>query len=493
MRATLRALRALRALVLLAGFPLLSLLPVAGLAALCWAAHLGAPTGVAVKLYVVSAVLAFLALRGLFMLRTPPGTSPAPGLSVTEDGEPALWRTVRELAEGTGTPAPAAVVLTGDAAASLSEDTRPRLLLGMPLIQGLSESQLRAVLAQEFARHAGHGLTGRCRTRVLLAVAGFRKDGGQSYRVMARGYTAYAKLYVRATLADTRRQEYEADAVAARLAGRDATASALREIPALRDAHDYYLGHYAELGHAAGLLPPPGEILGGFGRMLTARELELASLRMRHCDPTTAERVKRVKALPADGRTAEGKGAALSLLTDADRTYAELEAALLDENTRALPRAEDWQHLLDAAMRARLTGLDTPVHQALAAYTGEQSTLRTLLKVIDDGQLWRLAQRLPLSDQAAAASGRAFREFARPALRRALRGMVLAELSALNRLRWEFSWSEADPNPLMEGGPARVVDAVDAAVADSPDTAPLRALLLPSAPPAPPTDERTTS
>jgi Zn-dependent protease with chaperone function len=327
MRATLRALRALRALVLLAGFPLLSLLPVAGLAALCWAAHLGAPTGVAVKLYVVSAVLAFLALRGLFMLRTPPGTSPAPGLSVTEDGEPALWRTVRELAEGTGTPAPAAVVLTGDAAASLSEDTRPRLLLGMPLIQGLSESQLRAVLAQEFARHAGHGLTGRCRTRVLLAVAGFRKDGGQSYRVMARGYTAYAKLYVRATLADTRRQEYEADAVAARLAGRDATASALREIPALRDAHDYYLGHYAELGHAAGLLPPPGEILGGFGRMLTARELELASLRMRHCDPTTAERVKRVKALPADGRTAEGKGAALSLLTDADRTYAELEAA----------------------------------------------------------------------------------------------------------------------------------------------------------------------
>ncbi len=290
---------------------------------------------------------------------------------------------------------------------------------------------------------------------------------GITYRTMARIYTAYAKSYFRATLAGSRRQEYAADAAAARIAGRDATASALREIPALDAAFGFYMECYAMLGTGAGVLPPRGEVFGGFGRMLDARELELAGMRLElpadslspyDSHPPIADRVRRVEALPADGRAEEGKGAALDLLTEPRRTLAALEEAVLSDEALALRRAGDWQELLDTAMGARLGSLDSPLHRALAMYTRQPPTLPALLKVIDDGQLWKLARRLPMSDEAAAANGRVFREFVRPALWKSLSSMALADLSARSRLRWEFSWSEAAavrlPDAATGRGPA---------------------------------------
>ncbi|MGW0565347.1 M48 family metallopeptidase [Streptomyces sp. NPDC003016] len=529
------SLRALRALVLLSGFYLLGVLLLAVLAGVDCLLYLYAPSALAAKLYVVSLLLAVPVVRGLFMLRTPKDGGDA-GLAVTEADEPRLWRTVHELADRVGTRAPSRIVLTGDVNASVGEDARllgllpgpRRLHLGVPLLQGLSEAQLRAVLAHELGHYAHSDtrlapITVRGRAQILRTVRHFEaraaKTAGRerarqekrnaraeargrgtrevdpgragiTYRTMAGIYTAYATFYFRATLAGSRRQEYAADAAAARIAGRDATASALREIPALDAAFGFYRECYAMLGTGAGVLPPRGEVFGGFGRMLDARGLERAgtlleppaeSLSPYDSHPPVAERVRRVEALPADGRAEEGKGAALDLLTEPRRTLAALEEAVLSEEALALRRAEDWQELLDAAMGAGLGSLDSPLHRALAMYTRQPPTLPALLKVIDDGQLWKLARRLPMSDEAAAANGRVFREFARPALRRSLSSMVLADLSARSRLRWEFSWSEAATVHLPEAADGTEPDldaAVDAAIADTPDTAPLRALLL---------------
>ncbi|WP_328223932.1 MULTISPECIES: M48 family metallopeptidase [unclassified Streptomyces] len=539
-------LRALRALVLLAGFYLLGVILLAALAGADYLLYLHAPSSLAAKLYVVSVLLAIPLVRGLFMLRTPRGEEP-PGLPVMEADEPELWRTVRELADAVGTRAPSRIILTADVNAAVSEDARllgllpgPRhLYLGVPLLQGLTEAQVRAILAHELGHYSNAdtrlaAITVRGRAQVLRTIRHFEEradktagrerarlekknakavakgkqakeidttGAGLTYRAMARIYTGYAKLYIRATLSGSRRQEYAADTAAARIAGRDATASALREIPALDAAFGFYMNSYATLGAEARLLPPRGEFFGGYGRILSARQLELVGLRTElPTDPTSpydshppiADRVARIEALPADGRADEARGAALGLLADPDRSLAALEDVVLTEDVLRFRRTGDWQELLDGSMAANLSSLDTALHRALAMYTKDHPSLPALLKVIDDGQLWQLARRLPLSDQAAEAQGRAFREFVRPALADALQGMVLAELSAHSRLRWEFSWSEPAAvrlPPAPDGTETDLGAAIDAAVADHPDTGPLRMLLpTPQGPAARETD-----
>ncbi|MFE7840305.1 M48 family metalloprotease [Streptomyces sp. NPDC057474] len=539
-------LRALRALVLLAGFYLLGVILLAALAGADYLLYLHAPSSLAAKLYVVSALLAIPLVRGLFMLRTPKGEE-LPGLAVTEADEPELWRTVRELADAVGTRAPSRIVLTADVNAAVSEDARllgllpgpRRLYLGVPLLQGLTEAQVRAVLAHELGHYSNAdtrlaAITVRGRAQVLRTIRHFEEradktagrerarqekknakatakgkttkeidtgHAGMTYRAMAKIYIGYAKLYIRATLAGSRRQEYAADTAAARIAGRDATASALREIPALDAAFGFYMNSYATLGAEARLLPPRGEFFGGHGRMLSARQLELVGLRTElpteptspyDSHPPIADRVERIEALPADGRADEARGAALGLLADPDRTLAALEDAVLTEDVLGFRRTGDWQELLDGSMVANFASLDTALHRALAMYTKDHPSLAALLKVIDDGQLWQLARRLPMSDQAAEAQGRAFREFVRPALADGLQGMVLAELSAHSRLSWEFSWSEPASVRLPPGPDGTETDlgaAIGAAVDDHPDTGPLRMLLpTPQGPAARETD-----
>ncbi|MGQ4416807.1 M48 family metalloprotease [Streptomyces sp. SAS_269] len=539
-------LRALRALVLLCGFHLLSLLLLAALAGVDVAVVTWVHGAAGIKIVAVSVLLAVPVVRGMFMLRTPKGEGP-PGIEVTEADEPRLWALVRELAAATGTRAPDRIVLTADVNAAVSEDARllglrpgpRRLYLGVPLLTGLTEARLRGVLAHEYGHYTGgdtrlSALVVRGRVQIARVIENFleQADGkvaaergrqekvaakrvakgkkakevdtagaGVTYRMMASVYTLYGKLYLRASLSTARAQEYAADRAAARIAGRDAIASALREIPALSASHDFYLDSYATLGLPVRLLPPRGEFFGGFARLLAAREQELAELRTElptapaspyDSHPPIAERVRRLEALPADGRAAEAGGPALALLTDAEKTLTALEDAVLSEEILGHPRAAAWQELLDAAMAQGMSATHTPLHRALAEYTGQPATLSALLEVVDDGRLWRLAERLPLSDQAAAAKGRAFREFVRPQLRSSLRTMVLAEFSARSLLSWEFSWSHAAaarltgpvPHSTPDEGPEAALEAaVNAALADHPDTAPLRTLLPPAATP----------
>ncbi|NEC41783.1 M48 family metallopeptidase, partial [Streptomyces sp. SID8016] len=395
--------RAARALVLLAGFYLLGLFLLAALAAADWAAAVHTPGPFALKVFIVSAVLALPIVRGMFMLRTPPYED-VPGVRVDESREPRLWQTVRDIAQQVGTRAPDEILLTGDVNAAVSEDSRllglaggtRRLRIGLPLMTGLSESGLRAVLAHEMG-HYGNAdtrlaaISERGRVHVLRTVAHFEERAGAkvskerarqekkaaaavakgrkakevdttgtgvTYRAMARLYTAYGKFYLRATLSGSRRAEFAADVAAARIAGRDATSSALREIPVIDAAHDFYLNCYATLGVDAGLLPPPGEFLGGFRHLLAARHAELDALRgelptepvsLYDSHPPIAERVARIEALPDDGRASDPVRPSLSLLADADRSFAAVEETVLTPAALGLRRL-DWPELVHAAM-----------------------------------------------------------------------------------------------------------------------------------------------
>lgn len=111
------------------GFYLLSLVLLAALGALDWAAFTWTPGSVAVKLFVLSVVLAIPIVRGVFMLRTPKDDG-LTGLPVTDTQEPRLWAAVRDIAQQVGTRAPDEIVLNGDVNAAVSEDTRFLGLVG---------------------------------------------------------------------------------------------------------------------------------------------------------------------------------------------------------------------------------------------------------------------------------------------------------------------------------------------------------------------------
>lgn len=272
--------------------------------------------------------------------------------------QPEPWAAVRDLAARYGTRAPDEIVLVGDVNAAVSEESRllglvggrRRMYIGAPLLAGLSERRLHAVLTHELGHYGNSdtrlaAITLRGRQRALRTIAHFEEraarargkeqarqeeraakalakgrnakevdttGAGITYRAMAAIYTAYATFYLRAPHSVGRAQELAADQAAVRLAGRDATASALRELPVLDTAFDHYMRQYASFGAPARLLPPAGEVYGGLSRFLAdpVRRAEPARMRARlpreqrspyDSHPPSAERVRIGEAAPADG------------------------------------------------------------------------------------------------------------------------------------------------------------------------------------------------
>ncbi|MEV6669721.1 M48 family metallopeptidase [Streptomyces sp. NPDC051162] len=534
--------RALRALVLLAGFYLLAFVVVGLFVTVDVVAWTRAPGLAAVKVTVFSALLGFPVLRGVFAFGRTDGDEKA-GSPVTEAEQPELWRTVRSLAERSGTRPPDEILLTGDVNAAVSEDARllgllpgrRRLHIGMPLLIGLTEQQLRSVIAHELAHYGNAdtrlaGITLRGRDSVLRTVAAFQEQeqkrigkerskqqraadkavrkgkkakeintrgAGISYRMMAKPFQAYARCYLRATQSVGRQQELAADRVAARVAGRDATASALREIAVLDAAHDHYMDRYATSGVQAGLLPPRGEVCGGLRHLLADphRRTALAELRGElpsaevspyDSHPPVAERVRMIEALPDDAAATDPARPALTLLRDVERVLVELEGAVLTPEALALERV-DWPELTHRAMYALTEEAAEPLRTALAeagVATGSAAgDLSALLDAADAERLWLIAGHLPKSPEAARATGRAAREFLRPALAAGVTRLTELALVEKGGAYWELSWSATsrlrlpgasapDPEDIAEA----VTVAVRAAVADVPDTAPLRTL-----------------
>ncbi|MFF0394357.1 hypothetical protein ACFYSJ_01025 [Streptomyces sp. NPDC005248] len=111
--------------------------------------------------------------------------------------------------------------------------------------------------------------------------------------------------------------------------------------------------------------------------------------------------------------------------------------------------------------------------------TGSDGSLTVALDAIDAGALWQIADRLPKSDEARAATGRAAREFARPQLRAGVLQPAGGELVRQGRARRQLSWTESATLKLPERYEETLPAALDAAVADVPDTEPLRKLLAP--------------
>lgn len=213
-------------------------------------------------------------LGGLFAVRraTRPQLAAIP---VGPAEAPQLWQLVDELAEQVGTAAPAEIMLTTEANAAVTDNTRLLglfpghrcLYLGIPLLAGLSMAELRALLGHELGHFAGkHTRLTALIYRGYLAMDGITENlraTDVSGNRLARGwsalthrlFTSYANTYARLSYAVRRRQELEADRTAVRLAGRVAAADALRAGYALRPIWQRFEDDYLRPALEVGQLP----------------------------------------------------------------------------------------------------------------------------------------------------------------------------------------------------------------------------------------------
>ncbi|MER5637982.1 M48 family metalloprotease [Kitasatospora sp. NPDC002227] len=504
-------LRALRALVLLAGFHLMGAGLLAAMGVLDWllvtrwlTERAAWSEGCVLTLTVFVAVAI---ARGMLASLRAGRLGPARhAVAVAPEDQPELWAEVRAAARATGERPPDELHLVGEVNAGVAEQSRllgllpgrRRLTLGLPLLAGLTVPQLRAVLAHEFG-HFGNGdtrlggVTMRGREAVLQTVRAFDGGGTWMHHSVGRLYVAYARMFLRASQSVARQQEVAADQVAARHAGREATAAALRATPVLAAAHSHYLATYAALGEPVAALPPVGEVSGGFRRMLAARTAEqLAGLaagrrppRPHPYDshPPTAERIALIEQLPPGGDDRSAGPGALTLLRGADQLFAELEACALPPEAAAMRRME-WDELVLARAVADAEGWSRPLRLAVAralrsqAPDGELPGLAEILDAFDRGVLWpEAADRMPKPPQAARLTGVAARNFVRPRVFDALAGLVHLHLVASGRATADIAWSGQPGLALPEVWEEGMDEALDAATADTPDTAPLRTLL----------------
>lgn len=162
----------------------------------------------------------------------------APGPLLTPTEHPLLRALVGEVAARTGQPLPDQIYLDPELNAAVCDTGGLRggeggrvMIIGLPLLAVLSVGQLRAVLAHEFGHYQGGDTRVsawflRAYDAIARTVAHLEEAGS----VWRRPFKWYFNFFLRRTAAIKRRQEYFADQLAVRTAGRSAAVEGLRTI-----------------------------------------------------------------------------------------------------------------------------------------------------------------------------------------------------------------------------------------------------------------------
>ncbi len=495
--------RALRAFGILAGFYAGTVGTLLALAALDVALVLhssrASPVFTEAKVIGATVLVAVPLVRGLVLTRRRHDARPA-GISVSRQEQPALWGRVLSLCDQVGVRAPEEIRLTPDVNAGVDEVAhlmglipgRRRMYLGVPLLVGLTVAQLDAVLAHELGHYSNRDARlaptiVRGRIGVLAVLRSIGAGDSFAQQVARTFFTWYAELYLRTSQTISRQQEFAADRMAARVAGRDHTIAALRELPVLSAAYDLYLDQFIAPGWEAGVLPPPEEFFAGLRALLFEpdRRDALAPVREEPPEPErdpydshppVSERIAALSLLPETDRVPSHEQPALTLIRDATRVCARVAETALPPGA-AEKRTVDWDELARAAGRNSLaTAGGTVLRTASTAVGAPVPDLPALLAAIDAGWLDIIAAALPGSPRARQATGRIAREFARTALRDAVIPLALLAMVDAGLAGWAHSWARG-LHLRYATSPDALDRALDALVAGVPDTRPLRRLL----------------
>ena len=156
------------------------------------------------------------------------------GLPLTRGEHPALFDEIDRIAAATEQTPPVEVYLLPELNAWVAErggvmglGSRRVMGLGLPLVQLLTVSQLRSVLAHEFGHfHGGDTALGpwiyKTQAGLARTVRNLAEASHPFFMVVQSPFKAYAEFFFKVSHAVSRAQEYGADALAARTAGPEA-------------------------------------------------------------------------------------------------------------------------------------------------------------------------------------------------------------------------------------------------------------------------------
>lgn len=240
-----------------------------------------------------------------------------PGLRLTDAAAPRLMELIREEAAAGEEPAPDDVYVTlgVDAAVTQAKGGRRVLVLGLSLIEALSERELRGVIAHEFGHYRGGDLKAgpfiwRTRSAINRTIAQLSDDDGDDgwvQRLVRWPFIAYGKVFMRITAAISRREEFAADRCAVERVGRDVHCAALRKVRGQAAAFDAYWDGEVVAVLETGRRPPIAE---GFQRFMADEDVResrdaFVEESLKHktdpydSHPSLAERIAAVEPLPA--------------------------------------------------------------------------------------------------------------------------------------------------------------------------------------------------
>ena len=188
----------------------------------------------------------------------------APGPQLEPRRHPKLFEMIRGVASATKQEMPAEVYLVGDMNAWVAHrgglmgmGARGIMGLGLPLLQTLSVSELRAVLAHEFGHyHGGDTKLGRYVYQTRAAIGRTLENLGHHGSILQIPFIWYGQLFLRVSHAVSRRQELAADQLAAHVVGARPLAEGLKKIHVAAPAFGYYWSNEVAPVLHAGFVPP---------------------------------------------------------------------------------------------------------------------------------------------------------------------------------------------------------------------------------------------
>ena len=202
-----------------------------------------------------------------------------PGPRLDERSHRDLFGAIREIAAAAKQEMPTDVYLVNEVNAwvthrggTMGFGSHRVMGIGLPLLQGLTVSEFKAVLAHEFGHYAAGDVTlgpwiYKTRVAIERALALLEESW------LLDLFNWYGHMFLRLTHAVSRQQEFLADALAARTVHPVVMASALRRTATLAPAFDNYWQFEVAPALNAGCLPP---ITAGFDCYLSSERIASA-------------------------------------------------------------------------------------------------------------------------------------------------------------------------------------------------------------------------
>ena len=302
----------------------------------------------------------------------------APGLLLSASSQPHLFAAIQQVASSTEQSMPEEVYLVAGLNAWVTQrggvmgfGSRRVMGLGLPFLQVLSVTELRAVLAHEFGHyHGGDTRLGPWVYKTRAAIARTLEGLAAHSSALQRPFIWYGSVFLRVSHGVSRRQELTADALAARAVGSRPLIEGLKKIQGVAALLGSYWSTEVTPVLRAGFLPP---LADGFRRFVTtpavaavaAQSVEQALTEPEgdpyDTHPPLKERVEAAWSLPT-GPPSNDDRPAISLLVGVPQIERDLVRPWADATSTPLA-AITWEDVgakvyapMWAATRARYDG-----------------------------------------------------------------------------------------------------------------------------------------